>query len=267
MNKEYVLKRNKEYEEKILSLRSSIDNVFKEIERDCYEYKREIMAINRAKKMFYKNDSSAITTISLLEHVFSYSEETEFSPEFKAKINLLLSLMEEAKVGRPYINVYNSVLDSEPMHFSGDILVTDPCYIVKRELENSVDDWGFCDYGYQLNKLGINHFMTRDTIYGDWGCTIYDENNHEIGKFCADAGLVTVCDYNEVLAYNPDFDEWRKSHEWCATVIKDFEGTVQFLVYEEKDSNHNDFYVVVVIEGVNLKTGESIKYSTLQTSL
>lgn len=51
-----------------------------------------------------------------------------------------------------------------------------------------------------------------------------------VGRFCADAGLVSVFLLDEVLSYNPDFEEWMVEHPWCVTTIKDFNGDVEYVV-------------------------------------
>ena len=72
------------------------------------------------------------------------------------------------------------------MEFDGDIIITDPCYIIREDKDS---DWDTCCCGFDMEKLGINHYMTRDTLHGDWSCTTYNaETKESIGRFCADAG-------------------------------------------------------------------------------
>lgn len=88
------------------------------------------------------------------------------------------------------------------MYFKGTVIITDPCYIVKKcteknphpfpwttvniknpnidemikqytEWENTHDDWLKCKYGRNMEVLGISTYFTEDTIYGDWGCSTY----------------------------------------------------------------------------------------------
>lgn len=175
------------------------------------------------------------------------------------------------------------------MRFKGDIIITDPCYIIKdvdtsdkpkwkdfhpyksiydypdyneetkdsklfredaKKLDEAYkewrrehpDDWGICQYGNNMEALGIEHYICRDTMYGDWFCTTFNSDTKEpIGKFCADAGLVAVFLLDEVLKYNPDFD-YHIERPWTTTLIKDFDGEVNFEivhtegVYEEDTS-------------------------------
>ena len=88
------------------------------------------------------------------------------------------------------------------MKFKEDIIITDPCYVVKKcteknpypfpwttinikspnidemvkqynEWENMHDDWTKCKYGRNMEALGISTYFTEDTIYGDWDCSTY----------------------------------------------------------------------------------------------
>lgn len=167
-------------------------------------------------------------------------------------------------------------IDSDPVEFDGDIIITDPCYIIKDDGRGA--DWQQCGYGEDLGALGIKNYMARDTIYGDWGCTVVDTNTgEEIGEFCADAGMVAVLSLDEVLRYNPDFD-YHKERKWTTTLIEDFKGTVQFVVehhtgiYPEDGDFHpgeewEDFSVHVVGHGINKKTGRRIDFRSSQSSL
>lgn len=142
------------------------------------------------------------------------------------------------------------------MKFKGTIIITDPCYIVK---DNS-EDWRKCSYGHYMENLGITNYICESTIYGDWGCTTYKitENPYEVvdnfvqaaengedywiecsslGDFCADAGLVAVFDLEEVRKYNPNIDEWIKSHSNCVTTITGFDGNIEYYVDEAGDAH------------------------------
>lgn len=219
---------------------------------------------------------------------------------------------------------YERYADGELIEFDGDIIITDPCYIVKERDESDrpkwgdfhpyesiyeypdyneetklsemfrknadalskadrewkrkhPDDWDVCGCGSNMESLGVQKYMTRDTLYGDWSCTTFDTDTGEpIGEFCADAGLVSVFDLAEVLAYNPDFD-YHTERKWTTTLIKDFKGTVQFVVkhiegvYEDdtkwwsKGEKWEDYVVEVVGHGINKITGRPINFVGKQT--
>lgn len=171
------------------------------------------------------------------------------------------------------------------MKFKGTIVITDPCYVIKRDKE---DDWSKCGYGENMEVLGINNYMTNNTIYGDWSCTVletsdpkkavddiaeiskhfsnkleecggynniteeqtkalYEEcdsmqdslnlNLKKLGGFCADAGLVSVFLLDELVAYNSDFTKWAEDHYWCAAIIDDFDGDIEYYVDEMGDAH------------------------------
>lgn len=155
--------------------------------------------------------------------------------------------------------------------FDGDIIITDPCYFIKDE------DWYKYGYGENLNKLGFTQYMTRNNMYGDWSCTVYDQNTRDkIGTFCADAGLVGVYLLDEVMAYNPDYKDVKENH-WSVTCVRDFKGIVEFKVvheegiYETESSYHNagekweTDSVEVHGHGINKVTGEPIDFIGRQT--
>lgn len=156
---------------------------------------------------------------------------------------------------------YQRYVDSEPMEFDGDILITDPCYITKCTEEQN--DWDVCEYGENMSILGINHSMSRDTLYGDWECTTFNtDTTEELGNFCADSGMVGVFLLNEVLEYNPEFTELLKEHPGLSTVIRNFKGTVQFIIKEFEDGFGVWYELQVTGHGINKETGESINFYT-----
>ena len=129
------------------------------------------------------------------------------------------------------------------------------------EESRKYDDWDKCDWGENMEVLGIHNYISKSTIYGDWSCSTYQtkeepkefmesilrilndnlENGEDsedwipyegeyIGEFCADAGLVGVFLLDEILAYNPEWKSWIEEHPWCATIIEDFEGEVEYYI-------------------------------------
>lgn len=79
-----------------------------------------------------------------------------------------------------------------------------------------------------LISLGISKSLVGHTIYGDWSCTTIDvATNEVIGQFCADAGMYIIASLEDILKYNPDFEEWRDQHPWCVTTIPNFTGWVE----------------------------------------
>ena len=168
------------------------------------------------------------------------------------------------------------------MKFKGTIIITDPCYIMRAEHHGTTpiteDDWRACDCGQNMEVLGIKHYICERTIYGDWGCTTYKVDTDpvkiidtmaesyakgdykidfsyttlEIGKFCADAGLVAVFLLDEVRQYNPKIDDWIAEHPWCVTTIKDFDGDIEYYIDNEGDAH---IYGIGNISFLTLQTG------------
>lgn len=169
----------------------------------------------------------------------------------------------------------NGCVVTDSMRFDGDIIITDPCYIIR----DDGDDWSASSYGSSMEELGIRNYMTRDTMYGDWSCTTFNSDTNEvIGEFCADAGLVSVFLLEEVLKYNPNFD-YHINRKWTTTLIKDFKGVVEFVVkhitgvheddteWWSKGDKWEDDEVQVIGRGINKRTGEPLNFVGRQTGL
>ncbi len=105
------------------------------------------------------------------------------------------------------------------MFFFGNIVITDPCYIVKNG-----EDWELCDYGQAMDALGISTFLStgEDDCGGSY--IVYGKNGEKLGEFCSDSGVVSVMDPAELSAYNPAWAE--KLGDYCYTLIPDFRGEV-----------------------------------------
>lgn len=152
---------------------------------------------------------------------------------------------------------YKNILDSNYKEMDGDIIITDPGYLLSEEDDSSeFEEWeekvkklyDFCD------TWGIR----RNTIYGDWSCETQNTDSHEIiGRFCADGGEVVVIPLKKALKYNPDFN-YHIEKPWTTTLIRDFHGKVRIIVNENKISSYDEYEVSVIGEGnINFKTSQS----------
>lgn len=116
------------------------------------------------------------------------------------------------------------------MKFSGDLLMTDPAYLVASEA-----DWQLVlSEGYDraaLHLLGICDFLSAEAGDDTVRCVI-GANDDRIGAFCTDSTLFCVCDLAQVLAYNPDFLTKNEKYPDTFCVILDFDGDVSVL-YDE----------------------------------
>lgn len=269
MTQQWADQKNKEHAEKAEKIRAEVVTVIQSLPEANDEQKAALMAwLEEEEKHPYP--CMAIGSYRLLK----YSGDNW--DEYLSKKNLF----ERYDAAIKYKNMYDRFVDSEPKRFDGDIVITDPCYILCHD-DDRRDDWEKCDYGNAMEELGITTYMTRDTIYGDWSCTTYNsDTKEEIGQFCADAGLVSVFLLDEIRSYNPDFEKHHlQDRDWTATLIKNFKGDVQFIVeletgvYEEDTPYYKagdtweDYIVRVVGHGVNKVTGESINFITSQTGL
>ena len=121
------------------------------------------------------------------------------------------------------------------MKFQGDIIITDPMYIIPDDREN---DWHACEYGENLEALGITTYITHDR--GDCaGQDLLDGDLFEQGiikvkgSFGHDSCMVSVMLLSEVLAYNPSVMD--QLYPGNYVLIKQFDGEVTVEEFEEDE--------------------------------
>ncbi|MCK9576576.1 MAG: hypothetical protein M0R51_11690 [Clostridia bacterium] len=108
------------------------------------------------------------------------------------------------------------------MRFDGDIVITDPLYVV------NIEDWDKCKDGKDLSYIGLENFMVTNTLCGDWECIIINDSNKQIGHILADTGLVGVFSLSEIRKYSKTREASIKIAKPIVTIIYDFHGDVQF---------------------------------------
>lgn len=236
----------------------------KNIKKDNYYfYLLDEYILKDLYKDFYIEKNESLKTENVLEADFNEWFKNSGLKEF---------------CSQTYRCTYKKYLDSDPKEFDGDIIITDPGYVVKSPADNNIEnDWFVSECGYDLEKLGIQSYMTRDTLYGDWSCTTYNSDTGvKLGNFCADGGLVSVILLEELLKYNPEFNDHIK-RPWTTTWIKNFKGTVQFIVkkvtgiYEYGSECHkigdtwSNYQVEVVGHGIDKISNEPINFIGKQT--
>ncbi len=137
--------------------------------------------------------------------------------------------------------------------FEGDLLITDPMYVMR-----AGEDWGRSAYGFRMEELGVRTYLTAETLMGDWDCRAYDAvTGKEIGRFCSDSGLVSVFLMEEILQYNPAYNE-HLVHPYTAVWIRDFRGTVQF----GRRKTEGTEWICIMGQGINRTNGEEIRFIT-----
>lgn len=120
------------------------------------------------------------------------------------------------------------------MYFKGDIIITDPMYVVKSE-----EDWHRCAYGENLEALGIVHYITSGN--GDcFDSDVFSLDAHEwLGEFGSDSGMVTVMLLSELRRYHAGFDQTLE--QYCYTIVEEFDGEVE-LCQEADDLMEQSLY-------------------------
>lgn len=177
---------------------------------------------------------------------------------------------------------------SQKVYMTGDIIITDPCYVVKDGIWHKFCSKWFTDkkeaFDWLKEECGFRNGILADTLYGDWSCTtlqvadpklvlsqiadnkIQDISAKEIGGFCADAGLVCVLYLDDCLKYNKEEVEKLLEKNWCATVIHDFKGFV-YLCDIEKEW-YSEYYKKNVTEVERNVVGEgNINFIGTQTGI
>ena len=290
MDKAWLENKRHEHKLKVDAIRNKIEKEFFEneaikdyVNRDKHElleFKKIRKYFDMAAENYYYCSLLTILMNGLYER---YLFEKNLVDAGDDNVDMLIDSMKESShqvedvwdtYNCSYVDFLDKYLDSEPMFFDGDIIITDPCYVMNH---NHDDDWDLCNCGNNMSTLGIQHWMTRDTLYGDWSCTVKNTDIEEvIGHFCADSGQVSVFLLSEILKYNPLFDDYL-TNDWTTTLVKDFCGTVQFVVqerkyeYKEATEFHEvgdvvfDYVLQVVGRGKNKVTGEPLNFVSYQS--
>ena len=97
---------------------------------------------------------------------------------------------------------------------------------LRKYQEINMNDWEKCEYGTNMEALGIKHYLYCDTDCTEWAYTSLDSDEKEISTKFYTEGTVGVFLLDEVLAYNPDFNCHTKEPR-TAIFIKNFDGDVK----------------------------------------
>lgn len=267
MDRKWTEEKNRKIEEGFRRQKETICRKIQERSDLDEDLREELLREIRKRKRTDQYKLFALKT-HLRMALFVHAKCSGMDGSHLSDLNHWLDSLKLEQLGK-YARDYSSYADSEPKEFNGDLIITDPCYIMRAKHHGTVpiteDDWEASAYGTNLEALGIHTYLTRDTIYGDWSCTTFDDQTGEpIGQFCADAGMVSVIDLQEVLSYNPDFT-WHQTKPFTTTWIKDFQGKVWFEVVDISEKNDEDYEVHVRGEGIHKSTGKPFSFHTTQS--
>lgn len=130
-----------------------------------------------------------------------------------------------------------------PIRFDGDIIIIDPSQFIS---EFNPDDWDKCNYGENLEELGIKNFLcpTENPIEGeDWVGSVYAvATKHKLGSFWMSSEYVGVFLLEEVLKYNPEFVDILNEDDESFCCIKNFHGEV-IATYESIADDEDEDYI------------------------
>ena len=142
---------------------------------------------------------------------------------------------------------------------SKTLYITDPCYILPGDTWSEVVDKYNCDSDIfkalekELEKISGAKAYVSSTGLGDWINEIYSEDPSKIinRRFCADSGLVCVCEVNEVSEEH--LKQYTTTAHMCAKVEVSDNYTVEF-------DQSDQFWTVVIIKDENNKINSSLPY-------
>ena len=107
------------------------------------------------------------------------------------------------------------------MTFTGDLIITDPGYVAK-----DAQDWKKSGYGDHMEKLGLKTSLSALVTEGEEDlCALSPDGKTFFGTFVTDSGVATAFLLEEILAYDPTFDEHTECPE-NALWIPGFDGEV-----------------------------------------
>lgn len=147
---------------------------------------------------------------------------------------------------------------NKTMRFKGTIVITDPCYVdEKNRIENCINestiygDWScftyigtieqcqdeiaawislYLDFYQKYNFSGLSEEVKSNLLSTYKADKRAHLESNCYGEFCADSGRVGVYLMEDIVKCYPEKKEWIKQHPWCATVIEDFDGEVEYVV-------------------------------------
>lgn len=155
MNRQWVEKKECEQNAKIAEMKSKIINAINEADFLDVKCKQRLIA---CVDEYEQEPNHTIHKFSLLLYKMLPDAELEDLDNFVHKtLNLEEYIMEMRYRG------YQYVLDSDPVEFDGDIIITDPCYILKHRDDTTAPRWE--DYMRLPSYQGMNKKQLEEVGY------------------------------------------------------------------------------------------------------
>ena len=135
------------------------------------------------------------------------------------------------------------------LKFNGTIIIGDPCEMVIND-----KDFEKTNYGVNMFQLGFNDYLSFE-FEEDAPTIINAETNEIIGSFCTDSSMVAIVYLDDLLKYNPSFNQHIEYKEnWM--VIKDFDGIISI-------RNDRDYKKIIGKGNVNFCSEQKIDIEDL----
>lgn len=109
------------------------------------------------------------------------------------------------------------------MKFKGNLIITDPAFVCK-----DAEDWKKCAYGDDMSLLGMKNSLSALVTEGEEDLMAFSRSGECYGTFVTDSGVATAFLLEEILEYDPEFDEHTECPE-NALWIPEFDGEIKVL--------------------------------------
>lgn len=153
--------------------------------------------------------------ISSVQYMFDI--DSNIYPKIASEVEKCSNMVKEEREARTMRTI----------HLQGDVLITDPSYFIEE------DDWGRFPWDYSTVPFGINESICRDTLCGEWTCSLIDEFGAVMGGFTSHSGYVCVCLLDEAYKYSDDLiDQFIEYGN--AAVVKNFDGDINFVIEDDQ---------------------------------
>jgi hypothetical protein len=135
---------------------------------------------------------------------------------------------------------------------TGDLLITDPCYITKDAC------WPRGDFSNGGKKEGV--YLVTPTGVGDISGGVFAAGE-EVGGFCVDAGVFGVFSLAELEKEawfdKEKYNEHVEKYTHCLTILKDFDGEIEVALDQKGTDDWGDTYKLVAVGNFDWEARQS----------